>query len=240
MFKIGQTVFPKTKNVLALLLASGFKHLTGQSLDALIHNDRTTAVQWDVSDLDFILNRYRKINLLRGRENKPEKTKLIQELEGFTTRAYNDQTIYDDNSKKARKPLTITSKNDKITLPGLARSSELITDESRAYFNYFAVGTSQQAADLGDWRLYAEVARSDLAWLGFKSGTGNKITHSGVFLPGVPSADIYENAPVDTPEFSEDQTIWARAVFPANKPIPHILGLDFFTSTHTTEQISGQ
>ena len=59
-------------------------------------------------------------------------------------------------------------------------------------------------------------------------------------MPGIPSADIYENAPVDTPEFSEDQTIWARAVFPANKPIPHTIGLDFFTSTHTTEQISGQ
>ena len=124
-------VFPRTKNILALLLSSGFKHLTGQSLDALVHNDKTTAVQWDVSDLDFILNRYKKINLLKGKANKPEKTKAIQELENITARAYNDQTIYDDLAKIPRKPLTITSKDDKITLPGLARSSELIAGESR-------------------------------------------------------------------------------------------------------------
>ena len=204
------------------------------------YRDKTIGVQWDVTDLDFILNQYKRINMCR---RKPEKLKLIAELESITDRAYSDQTIYDDVAKKPRKPIDIIIKDDRMTLGGMARCADLITGESEQYFAYFMVGRGTTPPDVSDWKLDDEVARTDTggsdSFLGFRSGNGSTISHSGVFMPGVETADLYENAPVDTAEFDEYQSILARTVFPINKPIHHTAGLDFFTSTHKVEQIAG-
>ncbi len=46
------------------------------------YNDQTIGVKWDVSDLNFILNHYKKINMCR-KARKPEKLRLItQNLSG--------------------------------------------------------------------------------------------------------------------------------------------------------------
>ena len=207
------------------------------------YNDQTIGVQWDVSDLNFVLDYYKKINMCRGKARKPEKLRLIAELERITQRGYNDQTIYDESAKKVRKPLDIVIKNDRMTLGGMSRSADLITGESQEYFRYFMVGRGTKPPDVSDWKLEDEVARSDTgssdSFLGFRSGNGTTISHGAVFMPGVETADIYENAPVDTAEFDEYQVILARTVFPLDKPIHHVAGLDFFTSTHKVEQIAG-
>jgi hypothetical protein len=205
--------------------------------------DRTIGVQWDVCDLAFVLKQYKKINLCRGKAKKDEKLKLIAELEQVTDRGYNDQTIYDESAKKTRKPLDIVIKDDRMTLGGMARCADLITGESQEYFAYFMVGKGTRPPDVSDWKLDDEVARTDTggsdSFLGFRSGNGSTISHGGVFMPGVKTADIYENAPVDHSEFDEYQVILARTVFPAGHPIQHVAGLDFFTSTHKVEQIAG-
>jgi hypothetical protein len=214
-----------------------------ESWSRVAYNDQTIGVQWDVCDLDFILDQYKKINMCRGKARKPEKLRLIAELEQITQRGYNDQTIYDDTAKKTRKPLDIVIKQDRMTLGGMSRSADLITGESQEYFRYFMVGRGTKAPDVSDWKLEDEVARSDTggsdSFLGFRSGNGTTISHGAVFMPGVETADIYENAPVDTAEFDEYQVILARTVFPAGNPIHHVAGLDFFTSTHKVEQIAG-
>ena len=38
------------------------------------YNDQTIGGQWDVSDLNFILNHYKKINMCRGKAKKAGET----------------------------------------------------------------------------------------------------------------------------------------------------------------------
>ena len=52
-----------------------------ESWSKVAYSDQTIGVQWDVSDLDFILHKYKLINLCRGKARKPEKLRLIAELE---------------------------------------------------------------------------------------------------------------------------------------------------------------
>lgn len=233
-------IVQKFKESVAQLLAKGYKSLTGETLDQQINYDKTIGLQWDVTDLDFVLKHYRKINMAK---TKAEKIKHVSQLDNLTNRYWNDRRIYDDLAKKYRKPIDISYKEDRMTLGGMSKCADLITGDSTEYFGWFMVGTSQITPDVSDWKLYNEVARSDTGgndgFLGFRSGNGIVYSHGGVFMPGVETADIYENAPVDTREFDELQNILARTVFKPNNPIHHVKGLDFFTSTHKVEQVAG-
>jgi hypothetical protein len=197
--------------------------------ERLEYSDVTYAYLWDKSDYEVIAKRYALIRFLDRTKNIKDKRQLIEELEYELERSRNDQT-------SDYEPLDFIEKLDRITNGGRGRAAELIAGEAANHFDYAHLGTSQIPVDDADSKLYAEVpdTRINIRLNGYGSASGAIIKHSGLWSPGQLSNTYWEFAPVDLPVYSILQVIWARVVFPANRPLVHIQNSDFFTITHST------
>lgn len=208
------------------------------------YRDLTLGASWDKQTGKFIKKLYRLIEsqkkqkrFYQGKLIKTKKDILIETFERILTRNYNDQTVFDDLTKRHIEPTQLTHRYDLVTITGMVRCAELITGESIKYFWYYAIGKGTKQPELGDWKLETEVYRVYSKQYGFVSAAGTLIKNSGIFPIGMANADIYENAAVDLPNPSNEQSIMFRTVF--TTPIQHEFNRDYITSSHVTQQLSG-
>jgi hypothetical protein len=198
--------------------------------------DITHAEIWDKSDFSKVKNVYRIIQKLDHSKAYDYKRKKIAQFEYLLERTRNDQTaVFSDGSRIEPLVKDIVVK-DRVTNSGRTRAAELIAGESAFRFDYAEVGTSQIPVEDSDYKLWAPVegGRINLRLSGYASASGAIIKHSALWSPGLGTNTIWEFAPVDRDIFSIFQMIWARVVFPPNKPLVHQENIDFFTITHST------
>jgi hypothetical protein len=197
-------------------------------------SDITHAYLWDQQDFQYIKKIYDKIKVLDKCREFSEKRETIENFERLLKRAENDQSAFDAQNNKKVEPLDIIEKEDRVTNSGRTRAAELIAGESGNRFDYAAVGLSQVPVSDSDAFLFQEFNRINIRLSGYASASGAIIKHSALWTPGLPSNTYWEFAPVDRPDIHVMQMIWARVVFPANRPLQHTQNVDFFTITHST------
>lgn len=190
-------------------------------------DDVTHAITWDKSDYVMVRKKFAMMRAAFNRRDRVAALKLNEDFDNQIERIKNDQT-------SEFEVLDIAEKRDKIPNPGRTRAAELITGWVLTTFDFMAIGTAKDDPTDGDFALLAEVGRANSRTNGYVGPAGGIIKHICAFPPGFPSGDYWEVAPVDTPVFDEEQSIWARVVFPANKAVQHDVGEDFFTIHHAT------
>jgi len=200
----------------------------------MTYSDITHAYLWDVTDFQYVKKLYDMIKFLDKNREFAEKRAAIANFENLLKRARNDQSAYDHERNHKVEPLECIEKEDRITNSGRTRAAELIAGEAGARFDYAAIGKSQIPVSDSDYQLYQEVNRINIRLSGYASASGAIIKHSALWTPGLPSDTYWEFAPVDRPDIHVLQMIWARVVFPANRPLVHVQNVDFFTVTHST------
>ena len=210
------------------------------SFKKLLDQDVTYAAVWDKSVYNECISKiFKQIHMLQW-SKKPDKLRqkkeLIRKYESYIKRIYYDQTVRDDNGKLVE-ATQLERKLDRITTQGLARMSEIFTGETAPNYLWPIYGTSQISPELGDWRLYQELATTSINDAGYASGSGTIIKHGAAFSINEPSNDgIYEFAVRDFPVFNEYQTVWFRSVL--ESPLQHIQGQDVIIVAHAAYLIS--
>lgn len=208
----------------------------------LLDQDITYAASWDKSiyleSIDKIFRAIKQLRFSRKPFNLRLKKELIKRYENYVKRLYNDQTVVDENNNNKRiEAQQLQKKIDRITTQGLARMSEIFTGETAPNYLWMIYGSSQISAELGDWRLYEELATTSINDAGYASGSGNIIKHGAAFSINEPSADnIYEFAVRDFPVFNEYQTVFFRSVL--DYPISHTQGQDVIIVAHAAYLVS--
>lgn len=196
--------------------------------------DITHAYVWDKSDYEIINREYRLIRRLHMQRDFEMKRLVIDNFEKQCERMRNDQSVYEPRENRYVKYIDFIEKEDRVTNSGRTKAAELIAGEAVNRFDYASIGTSQIPVEDSDYKLWAEVSRINLRLSGYASASGAIVKHSALFSPGLESNTYWEFAPVDRDIFSIFQMIWARVVFPSNKPLVHHENIDFFTITHST------
>jgi hypothetical protein len=205
-----------------------------KEVDAKVeYNDITHVVIWDKSDYEFVTKQFAKIRLAQERRDKSIESQLIEKVDERIERFQNDRTPCGVT------PIDIVEKKDRVVAAGRSRAAELITGESDATFDNMAIGLSQIPAQDSDYKLYEEVGRVSSKLTGLVGAAGSVIKHIATFSPSFPSNTYWEVAPVDTDVEDDDQAIFARVVFSADRPAIHVAGEDFFTVHHSTFTSSG-
>ena len=197
--------------------------------------DVTHAHSWDKSEFKLIQKEYQLIRQKHKEKDFEFKRLIIANLEKQIERLDNDQSVWiPEENRYMNKPIQFIEKQDRVTNSGRTRAAELIAGEAGNRFDYAMVGTSQIPVSDSDSALGNEVSRINLRLSGYASASGAIIKHSALWTPGELSNNYYEFAPVDVPSYTILQMIWARVVFPSNKPLVHVANEDFFTITHST------
>lgn len=214
-------------------LAKDFRRMMDQDVTYVLSLDREFL---DSTPLN-LLKQIKQISWSKKPYNIRLKKKLVSEFENVMRRLYYDQTFYDDRLNRPIRPRKIARKIDRVTTQGLARMAEIFAGESSAYYNYPCYGRSQISPELGDWRLYEELARTSIIESGFASGSGTLVKHGGSFSINEPDADdIYEFGVADMPVYNEYQTLWFRSTI--EEPMDHVQGKDVITLSHAAYFVS--
>lgn len=190
-------------------------------------DDECHGISWHRNDFERVQKQFARMRDAFNRRDSATLYKLNEHFDTQIDRIQNDQT-------SEFEVIGITYRKDKIPNPGRTRAAELITGFVQTTFDFMAIGTARDEPEDGDFMLLAEVGRANSRTNGYVGPSGAVIKHICGFPPGFPSGDYWEVAPVDKEVFSDQQTIWARSVFPPNKPITHDVGEDFFTIHHAT------
>ncbi|HYK46576.1 MAG TPA: hypothetical protein VEV83_15475 [Parafilimonas sp.] len=197
------------------------------------YNDITQIVKWKPEDWDTVNKHFIWTREAKERKDKKILKQLIDAVD------YTIEHAKAGESTHSAQPLEVVEKKDRIVAAGRSRAAELITGESKATFDNMAIGLSQIPAQDSDFKLYEEVGRVSSQLTGFVGAAGSVIKHVATFSPSFPSNTYWEVAPVDTDVESDDQAIFARVVFSADRPAIHVAGEDFFTVHHSTFTSSG-
>lgn len=207
----------------------------------LLDQDITYATVWDKSvyeqTIEKMFKQIKFLSLSRKPDKLRQKRALIQKYESFNRRLYYDhKTVRDDNGNIVEAQ-QLERKDDRITTQGLARMSEIFTGETAPNYLYPIYGSSRISAELGDWRLYEELATTSILDAGYASGSGTIIKHGASFSINEPSNDaIYEFAVRDFPAFNEYQTVFFRSVL--EHPVSHTQGQDVIIIAHAAYLVS--
>jgi hypothetical protein len=205
-----------------------------KEVDAKVeYNDITELVKWKPEDYDTVTEHFQWARDAQQHKNK----KLLKDL--FDAVDYTLNRFKTGDELSGPKPLEIVEKKDRVVAAGRSRAAELITGESDATFDNMAIGLSQIPAQDSDYKLYEEVGRVSSKLTGLVGAAGSVIKHIATFSPSFPSNTYWEVAPVDTDVEDDDQAIFARVVFSADRPAIHVAGEDFFTVHHSTFTSSG-
>lgn len=199
----------------------------------LNYDDITLGVVWDKSDYKFIQDHFKHVRQFLASRDYEAALKMTNYMENEIIRYDDDQT-----PRWLYEPLSVSVKKDKVTNGGRTRAAELITGYSYKTFDYVAIGTSQVQPTDGDYMLANEIGRSSARQNGYVSPAGAVIKHVASFPPGFPTGDYWEAGVVDTASYSPDQTLFARVVFPSNRPVHHDIGESFMTIHHATNTTS--
>ena len=156
---------------------------------------------------------------------------LRDRFDGFNERldrAMNDQTAFDDLTKRHVEPLQVRKKVDLVTTAGLQRLAKLATGKTTTSFTHIACGTGSNAESAGDTGLQAEVRRIAVTDR-FDSGTQMKF--SGFFDSNTATGSYTEFGLFDA---AASGNLFSRTVFmPA---ISHTQNSTVFTLTEVVSQ----
>ena len=154
------------------------------SFKKLLDQDVTYATVWDRStyndSIDKIFKQIKMLSWSKKPDKRRQKKALISKYENYVKRNFYDQSIRDDNNKIVE-PVQLERKLDRITTQGLARMSEIFTGEAAPDYLWTIYGSSRISAELGDWRLYEELATTSINDAGYASGSGTIIKHGAAF-----------------------------------------------------------
>lgn len=206
----------------------------------LLDQDVTYAAVWDRSvfykSIEKIFRNIHQLSWSRKPDKLRQKRELIKKYENYVKRLFYDQSIRDENNNIIE-ATDLQRKLDRITTQGLARMSEIFAGETSANYLWMIYGRSRLEPELGDWRLYEELATTSINDAGYASGSGTIIKHGAAFSINDPSADdIYEFAIRDFPSFNEFQTVFFRSVL--EEPVEHVQGKDVVIVAHAAYLVS--
>jgi hypothetical protein len=143
-------------------------------------------------------------------------------------RAMNDQTAFDDLTKRRVEPLQVVKKVDLVVTAGLQRLAKLATGKTTNSFTHIACGTGTNAESPGDTALQTEVRRIACTDR-FDSGTSMKF--SGFFDSTTATGSYTEFGLFDA---ASAGNLFSRTVF--TPAISHTNGSTVFTLTQVVAQ----
>ena len=155
--------------------------------------------------------------------------KTLEEFDYFINRRYNDQTAFDDKTKRYVEPYHVARKVDLITRDGMDRHNHLVVGESRSYFNFAGIGKGLTEAKLSSQALELEIIRIPILSTGSISALGDSIRVFVIFPNGIESGLYSEHAVFDS---QVGGVCWYRVKYPNERLLKHEEGVTFPTTSH--------
>ncbi len=147
-------------------------------------------------------------------------------------RVYNDQTVYDDITKRYFEPINVTITGNKLVNEGLTAMAQCMVGKRSKMFGVYAIGGSSASVNAKDDRLIDEVARLDILDNGgFVINRGTTCYYSLFFPKTLATKTIKETAILDSLNSGTDIML-LRTVFPSNETLPHQKDFDDISVGH--------
>ena len=147
-------------------------------------------------------------------------------------RVHDDQTVFDDLTKRYFEPIDVGISGNKLVNEGLELIAEsIITGQGKNFDNY-AVGRGTTSVNIRDTQLADEIIRLDIKDNGgFALNRGTTLFYSLFFPESVISATVTETAINDRLDKTIDNML-LRTLFPSNEYQIHVKGLDSIYAGH--------
>lgn len=147
-------------------------------------------------------------------------------------RVYNDQTVYDDTTKRYFEPTHVTISTNKLVDEGLTAQAQSIVGRRTKMFGVYAIGGSAVSVNPKDDRLIDEVSRLDIISNGgFVINRGTTCYYSLFFPKTLGTKTIKETGIFDSLNKNTDIML-LRTVFPSNETLPHNKNSDDISVGH--------
>ena len=216
-------------------------HFNQELVDKRIYDqDVTYVASFDKSTFELSLQelfiKLKQLSWSRKPNKIGRKRAIAYEIESILKRLWRDQTVYDDKNNSPIQPNQIVRKLDRVTTQGLGRMAEIFAGESSGFYYWMVAGKSRISAELGDWRLYEELATASVLESGYASGSGTIVKHGAQFSINDPTNDYWEFGVRDFPTFNELQSLFFRSV--VDEPVHHEQGRDVIIVGHAAYLIS--
>lgn len=141
-------------------------------------------------------------------------------------RVHNDQTVFDDLTKRYFEPIDVGIWGNKLVNEGLERIAESIVTGQGKNFDNYAIGEGLTSVNIRDTQLADEITRLDiLSNGGIATNRGTTIFYSLFFPKTVRSATVTETAINDRLDQNIDNML-LRTLFPTSEQQVHVKNLD--------------
>ena len=158
---------------------------------------------------------------------RTEAIEMSQYFDGQIYRYYQDQR---SGSNKELEPLKAAVAPNKVLKDGISRFSDILADQSSDFFYYLVSGTGTTAVSVGQRKLAAENARSDMRVSGVMDSAGNILLMRTQFPTGTASATITEFGAAD--RASDPSTFAWRVLLDPSEYFVHEQGETWYTASH--------